>query len=62
MGVNVAYMDTDMTAGLDVPKISPNEVARKIVVGLNEGLSEILADERSVAVKSALGLASAPYL
>ena len=35
--LHVAYMDTDMTAGLDVPKADPREVARKTAEAILAG-------------------------
>ena len=52
--LHVAYMDTDMTAGLDVPKADPREVARKTAEAILDGEFEILADDTTRAVKSKL--------
>ncbi len=52
--LHVGYMDTDMTAGLDAPKIDPREVARQVADGILAGEYEILADEISRTVKSQL--------
>ena len=53
-GLHVGYMDTDMTAGLDVAKIDPREVARQAVDALREDRTEVLADDTSRTVKRAL--------
>ncbi len=53
--LHVAYMDTDMAA--DVPadqKIDPAMVAKLALDGLFAGEPEILADEKSRAVKAQL--------
>ncbi|WP_329034047.1 SDR family oxidoreductase [Streptomyces sp. NBC_00178] len=53
--LHVAYMDTDMAA--DVPadrKSDPSDVARQALDGIEAGLSEILADETTRAVKGNL--------
>ncbi|MFI8003534.1 SDR family oxidoreductase [Streptomyces sp. NPDC086010] len=53
--LHVAYMDTDMAA--DVPadrKSDPSGVARQALDGIEAGLSEILADETTRAVKGNL--------
>ena len=54
LGVHVGYVDTDLSAGVDQPKISPEEVARAAIKGLLEGKEEVLVDEFSRRIKSAL--------
>ncbi len=53
-GVHVGYIDTAMARGVDAPKTSPGEVARKSFDGLEHGDYEIIVDEISARVK--LGL------
>ena len=53
-GVHVAYIDTDMVADFDVPKNDPRQVARDIVDGIEHGDTEVLADDFTRQVKSAL--------
>ena len=53
-GVYVAYMDTDMTAGLEVPKLDPRGVARQVVDAIRAGDLEVLADDTTRTVKSKL--------
>ena len=43
-----------MTAGYDVPKIDPRDVARASLDGLVAGAIEVLADEPSAFVKASL--------
>ena len=52
--LHIAYMDTDMTSGLDVPKVDPREVARQTAEAILAGEFEVLADETTRAVKSQL--------
>jgi len=52
--LHVAYMDTDMTAGLEVPKDDPREVARQAVDAIAAGDYEVLADDTTRSVKSRL--------
>ncbi|WP_327107795.1 SDR family oxidoreductase [Nonomuraea glycinis] len=52
--VHLAAADTDMTAGYDVPKIDPLDVARASLDGLVAGAIEVLADEPSAFVKASL--------
>jgi len=54
VGVHAGYIDTDMVAGVDAPKIAPEEVARQTVAGIAAGAEEVLADEVSRNVKAAL--------
>lgn len=54
VGAHLGYTDTPMTAGLDVPKASPVDIVRAIYDGLEAGANEVLADDTSVSLKSAL--------
>jgi NAD(P)-dependent dehydrogenase (short-subunit alcohol dehydrogenase family) len=51
---HLGYTDTEMTTGFDVPKNSPRDVARQIVAGVQNGDAEVLADELTRQIKSAL--------
>ena len=52
--LHVAYMDTDMTADLDVPKADPRDIARLTADAILIGEDEVLADETTRAVKAGL--------
>jgi len=52
--VHVAYMETDMTAHLDVPKLDPRDVARQVADAISAGDPEVLADDVTRTVKSKL--------
>ena len=52
--VHVGFMDTDMTAGIEAPKLAPEVVAEQLVAALEAGRSEVLADELSVQVRAGL--------
>lgn len=54
LGLYVGFMDTDMTAGIDAPKSDPDEVAAQVLAGLAAGAHEVLADDVSRHVRSAL--------
>lgn len=54
VGVHVGFMDTDMIAGLDVPKSSPANIARIVLDAVQAGDLEVLADDSSRRVKAAL--------
>ncbi len=53
-GVHVGMVDTDMTAGLEVEKLDPAEFVRITLEGLENGLTEIVADDLSARAKAAL--------
>ena len=54
VAVHAAFIDTDMAAGLDVPKVSPQAVAEQAFDTVEAGQIEVLADERSRFVKASL--------
>ena len=54
LGLYVGYMDTDMTAGIDAPKSNPFAVAEQTLDGVESGAHEVLADDVSRRVRSAL--------
>jgi hypothetical protein len=47
-------MDTDMTAGIDAPKADPADVAALALDGIQNDLTEILADDTTRSVKQGL--------
>lgn len=60
--LHVGLMDTDMAAGMDAPKSDPADVAAQALDGVAGGAFEVLADEVSRQVQSALsGGAAALY-
>jgi len=54
VGVHAGFIDTDMAAGIDAPKISPESVARQAFDAVEAGQVEVLADERSRTIKASL--------
>jgi len=60
--VHPAFIDTDMTAGIDAPKTSPEEVVRQVLEGIEQGKEEILVDEVGRNVKASLSTATPAYL
>ena len=54
IGLHVGYIDTDMAAGVKAPKSSPDDVATQALDGVESGAFEVLADEPSRMVRSAL--------
>lgn len=53
-GVHVAYVDTEMTSGIDAPKADPRDVAVTALDGIEAGAHEVLADDITRWVKSQL--------
>jgi NAD(P)-dependent dehydrogenase (short-subunit alcohol dehydrogenase family) len=47
VAVHAGYIDTDMAAGVDSPKVSAQQVAERTLDGLREGKSSVHADQRS---------------
>jgi NAD(P)-dependent dehydrogenase (short-subunit alcohol dehydrogenase family) len=54
VALHVGYMDTDMTAAIDAPKVSPDDVAAQALSGVEAGAFEVLADDTSRYVRGAL--------
>ncbi|MDZ7919185.1 SDR family oxidoreductase [Rhodoferax sp.] len=44
LGLHMAYVDTDLTRGIDVPKTSPEDIVQRALDGLEAGADEVLAD------------------
>ncbi|CAB4612539.1 unannotated protein [freshwater metagenome] len=54
VAVHPAFIDTDMAAGVDMPKTSPQQVVQRTLDGVEAGIPEVLADDTSAFVKSSL--------
>lgn len=54
VGVHVGYVDTPMTAGLEVPKADPVQVVAATLDAVEADEFEVLADETSVQAKAGL--------
>lgn len=54
VGVHAGLIDTEMAADIAGPRVTAADVARRIVDGLEAGAAEVLADDVTVGVKSAL--------
>jgi NAD(P)-dependent dehydrogenase (short-subunit alcohol dehydrogenase family) len=52
VGLYLAFTDTPMTAGIDLPKGDPADVVRDAYDGLESGAFEVLADEYTRTVRS----------
>ena len=53
-GLHVGYVDTDMAAGIQLPKNSPTAVADLALDGIETDLPEVLVDDLSRQVKAGL--------
>ncbi|MGP1615477.1 MAG: SDR family oxidoreductase [Pollutimonas bauzanensis] len=62
LGLHVAFVDTDLTRGLDVPKTPPYAVVNHALDGLEAGAQEVLADDRTRQVKRCLSAEPSIYL
>ena len=54
IGVHAGFIDTDMAALTDAPKVSPESVAQQVFDAVEAGQIEVLADDRSRFVKASL--------
>jgi len=62
LGLHVGFIDTDMTAGFDAPKLAPAVVVERAYAALAQGQSEVLIDELSQQVKQGLTATPSYYL
>jgi len=60
-GVYAGYIDTDMTTGLSAPKTSAADIAARILIGIESGTEEVLADERARSVYEQLRKDEGPF-
>lgn len=62
LGLHMAYVDTDLTRGLNAPKSSAEDIVRRALDGLEAGQEEVLADELTRQVRQGLAAARPSYL
>jgi len=62
MALHMAFVDTDLVRALEVPKTSPEEIAGRALDGLEAGLDEVLADERTRLIKHGMTAPRPSYL
>ena len=62
LALHVGFIDTDLTRGLDVPKLAPDVVVRTALDALEAGTSEVLADDFTRQVHAGLSADPAVYL
>ena len=62
LALHMAFVDTDLARGLEGPKTSPEDIVKSALDGLEAGLDEVLADDRTRLVKQGLTAATPSYL
>ena len=62
LGLHMAYVDTDLTRGFDMPKTSPEDIVQRALDGLEAGADEVLADALTQQVHQALTVPRPFYL
>lgn len=62
LGLHMAYVDTDLTRGFDVPKTSAQEIVQRALDGLAAGADEVLADALTHQVRQGLAAPRPVYL
>ncbi|MDM0045851.1 SDR family oxidoreductase [Variovorax dokdonensis] len=62
LGLHMAYVDTDLTRGLDAPKSSPEAIVKRALDGLESGADEVLADDLTLHVKQGMTAPRPSYL
>lgn len=53
-GLYAGFIDTDMAAGIDATKTSPENIARQAIAGIQAGDEHIWADDRAKSVRKTL--------
>lgn len=62
LSLHVGFMDTDMVRNVTAPKAQPDDVVKQVLAALEEGKSEILADDVSRRIKQNLSAEPGIYL
>lgn len=62
LALHVGFMDTDMVRNVTAPKVQPDDVVKQVLAALEDGKSEILADDVSRRVKQGLSAEPGVYL
>jgi len=61
-GLHMGFVDTDLTTGVDAPKLSPEEVVIQAFDAIEAGAEEVLGDDLTRGVKASLSSATPAYL
>ncbi|MDR7150506.1 NAD(P)-dependent dehydrogenase (short-subunit alcohol dehydrogenase family) [Hydrogenophaga palleronii] len=62
LGLHMAYVDTDLTRGFEVPKSSAKDIVQRALDGLAAGADEVLADGLTEQVRQGLTAPRPSYL
>lgn len=62
LGLHMAYVDTDMTRGLEAQKSSAEDIVQRALDGLEAGADEVLADVLTQQVRQGLAAPRPVYL
>jgi NAD(P)-dependent dehydrogenase (short-subunit alcohol dehydrogenase family) len=62
LGLHVGFIDTDLTHGIDAPKLAPGVVVERAYTALEQGRDEVLIDELSQQVRQGLSAQPGAYL
>lgn len=62
LGLHMAYVDTDLTRGLNAPKSSPEDIVGRALDALEAGQHEVLADALTQQVKKGMTAPIPSYL
>jgi len=62
LGLHMAYVDTDLTRGLDAPKSSAEDIVSRALDGLEAGQHEVLADALTQQVRQGMTAPTPSYL
>ncbi|BCO26157.1 3-oxoacyl-[acyl-carrier-protein] reductase FabG [Rhodoferax lithotrophicus] len=62
LGLHMAYVDTDLTRGFNVPKSSAEDIVQRALDGLEAGADEVLADALTQQVRQGLVAPRPVYL
>jgi hypothetical protein len=54
VGVYAGFIDTDLTAGIDLPKTRPEDIAAVTLEALRAGREQVLADTTGQEIRAAL--------
>ena len=62
LGLHMAYVDTDLTRGFEVPKTSAEDIVQRALDALEAGADEVLADTLTEQVRQGLTAPRPSYL
>ncbi len=62
LALHMAFVDTDLVRAIEGEKSSPESIVKRALDGLESGLDEVLADERTKLVKQGLTAPTPSYL